>query len=214
MLEYCEEPSCVRPVHKRGKVASMIGIEGGHQIGGSLGALRLFFDSGVRYMTLTHNCDNAIASSWVSVDLESGQDGGLTDFGQAAVHEMNRLGMMVDLSHVSPNTMRDVLRITRAPVMFSHSGAYNLSRHLRNVPDDVLRSVKKNGGVVMVPAISYFMNWDNPDGATIDDMIAHVLHIANLAGWDHVGLGSDFDGSTHVVQGLEVGPYQHPIDHC
>lgn len=182
----------------------MIGVEGGHQIGSSLGVLRLFFESGVRYMTLTHNCDNAIATSWVSVDLESGKDAGLTDFGRATVHEMNRLGMLVDLSHVSPNTMRDVLRITRAPVIFSHSGAYNLSRHLRNVPDDVLRAVAKNGGVVMVPAVSYFMNWDHPDGASVDDVIDHILHIVDVAGWNHVGLGSDFDGAVHVVRGLEV----------
>lgn len=182
----------------------MIGVEGGHQTGNSLGALRLFFESGVRYMTLTHNCDNAFATSWVSVDSKSREDAGLTRFGQNLVHEMNRLGMMADLAHVSPNTMRQVLHVARAPVIFSHSGAYSVHKHLRNVPDDVLTALKQNGGIVMVPAISFFMNSEHPEDATVEDVIDHVLWIAAVAGWDHVGLGSDFDGSPSVVKGLEV----------
>lgn len=204
LLEYCTDAVCVQRAHKAGKIASMIGVEGGHQTGGSLGVLRLFFESGVRYMTLTHNCDNAFATSCVSSGLKHGKDVGLTKFGEAAVLEMNRLGMMVDLSHVSPNTMRSAIRFSRAPVIFSHSAAFNLSQHVRNVPDDVLMSLKDNGGLVMVPAVSLFLDWENPDGKTVDDLIDHILHIVKLAGWEHVGLGSDFDGSVKVLEGLEV----------
>ncbi|KAK6387188.1 hypothetical protein LTS17_000454 [Exophiala oligosperma] len=203
LFELCVTPSCVRRAHNRGRIASMIGVEGGHQTGNSLGALRLFFESGVRYMTLTHNCDNALGTSWVSVDLEAGKDDGLGKFGRDAVLEMNRLGMFVDLSHVSPQTMRDALKVARAPVIFSHSGAYSVNNHLRNVPDDVLGMVRKNGGVVMIPAIPFFMNWEHPERATIEDIIDHVHWVADKAGWEHVGLGSDFDGAPLNVKGLE-----------
>ena len=204
LLEFCTDPMCVRRSHKRGRVASMIGVEGGHQTGNSLGVLRLLFENGVRYMTLTHNCDNSFATSCVSSGLQSGHDPGLTKFGEAAVSEMNRLGILVDLSHVSPNTMRDVLRITEAPVIFSHSATYNLSQHVRNVPDDVLMDLKANGGLVMLPAISLFLDWAHPEGKTVDDLVDHILHIVNMIGWKHVGIGSDFDGSTRVLRGLEV----------
>ena len=182
----------------------MIGIEGAHQVGNSLGALRLLFETGARYVTLTHNCDNVFGTSWVSVDQTTGSDAGLTKFGQFFVQEMNRLGMMIDLSHVSPGTMRDVLLVAKAPVIFSHSGAYSVEAHGRNVPDDVLKSLKQNGGIVMVPAISVFMNAAHPEEATVDDVIDHILYIADVVGWEHVALGSDFDGSTHIVKGLEV----------
>ncbi|KAJ9615589.1 hypothetical protein H2200_001664 [Cladophialophora chaetospira] len=203
MFDLCTDPASVRRAHAQGKIASMIGMEGGHQTGNSLGALRLFFEAGVRYMTITHNSDNAFGTCWKSVDLETGKDAGLTNFGQDCIREMNRLGMMVDLSHVSPKTMRDVLKVARAPVICSHSGAYSVNKHLRNVPDDVIRALKQNGGIVMVPAIAPFMNWEHPEEATIEDMIDHILWIAELAGWSHVGLGSDFDGYTEVVKGLE-----------
>lgn len=203
-LELCFSPECVRRVHKSGKVASMIGIEGGHQTGNSLGALRLLYETGARYMTLTHNCDNAFGTSWVNMDLKTGKDAGLTDFGRAFVSEANRLGLFVDISHVSHRTMRDVLEVARAPVIFSHSGAYSVHDHLRNVPDDVLRGLKQNGGVIMVPVISLFLNSKHPEEATVEDVIDHILWIADIAGWEHVGLGSDFDGSTFVVKGIEV----------
>lgn len=182
----------------------MIGIEGGHQTGDSLGALRQLFDMGARYMTMTHNCDNSFATCHMSWNQETGEDAGLTEFGKYAIWEMNRLGMMVDLSHVSPKTMRQVLEVTKAPVIFSHSGAYDVNKHSRNVPDDVIAGLKMNGGIVMVPAISPFMNSEHPEDATIEDVVDHILHVVHVAGWEHVGLGSDFDGSTMVVKGLEV----------
>lgn len=206
-LQLCTEPLCVRSAHKAGKVASMIGIEGGHQTGNSLGALRLMFDMGARYVTITHNCDNAYATAWSSVDkTKTGRDAdpGLTDFGRELVQEMNRLGMLVDISHVSPNAMRDVLDVAQAPVIFSHSGAYGVHPMGRNVPDDVLRRLKKNGGVVMVPTISFFLRDKNPEEATVEDVVDHIMHIAEVAGWEHVGIGSDFDGSTVVAKGIEV----------
>jgi membrane dipeptidase len=133
-------------IHRTGKVASLIGIEGGHQIGGSLAALRQFYDLGARYMTLTHFKNNEFADS----ATDDPKYHGITDFGRTVIHEMNRLGMLVDLSHVSPDTMRDALKTSKAPVLFTHSDARALADHPRNVPDDVLKLVAANGGVVMV----------------------------------------------------------------
>ncbi|MFL6759998.1 dipeptidase [Sphingomonas sp.] len=133
-------------VHKTGRVASLIGIEGGHQIGGNLAALRQFYELGARYMTLTHFKNNEFADS----ATDDPKYHGINAFGRAVIHEMNRLGMLVDLSHVSPETMRDALKVTRAPVLFTHSDARALSDHPRNVPDDVLTLTAANGGVVMV----------------------------------------------------------------
>ena len=133
-------------IHKAGKVASLIGVEGGHQIGGSLAALRQYYDLGARYMTLTHFKNNEFADS----ATDDPKWHGLNDFGRTVVHEMNRLGMLVDLSHVSPDTMADALDVSKAPVIFSHSDARALSDHPRNVPDDILKRLPANGGVVMV----------------------------------------------------------------
>jgi membrane dipeptidase len=133
-------------IHRKGRVASLIGVEGGHQIGTSLAALRQFYDLGARYMTFTHFKNNEFADS----ATDDPKFHGISDFGRTVVHEMNRLGMLVDLSHVSPETMRDVLEVTKAPVIFSHSDARALSDHPRNVPDDVLAMLPANGGVVMV----------------------------------------------------------------
>jgi membrane dipeptidase len=133
-------------IHKAGRVASLIGIEGGHQIGGSLAALRQFYRLGARYMTITH----FKTTEWADSATDDPKWGGLNDFGRVVVAEMNRLGMLVDLSHVSPGTMADVLDVTKAPVVFTHSDARALSDHPRNVPDDILRRIPANGGVVMV----------------------------------------------------------------
>ncbi|MEO6800716.1 MAG: dipeptidase [Rhodanobacter sp.] len=138
--------------HKAGRIASLIGIEGGHQIDNSLPVLRDMYVLGARYMTLTHTRDN----DWADSATDAPKHRGLTPFGHAVVHEMNRLGMLVDLSHVSPDTMRDALKTSRAPVMFSHSGARALDDHPRDVPDDVLKLVAHNRGIVMATfATSY-----------------------------------------------------------
>jgi membrane dipeptidase len=133
-------------IHKAGKVASLVGIEGGHQINDSLPVLRQMYDAGARYMTLTH----ALNNRWADSATANPQHGGLTDFGRQVVGEMNRLGMLVDLSHVSEDTMKDALEVAQAPVIFSHSGAKGVADHARNVSDEVLALLKRNGGVVMV----------------------------------------------------------------
>ncbi len=136
----------IERIHKEGRIAGLIGVEGGSMIDDSMAVLRDFYRLGVRYMTLTHS----LTTDWADSATDKPQHQGLTKFGVAVVHEMNRLGMLVDLSHVSPDTMRDALRVTRAPVIFSHSSARALVDYPRDVPDDVLRLVKKNHGVVMV----------------------------------------------------------------
>jgi membrane dipeptidase len=141
-------------IHKKGKVASLIGIEGGRQIGGSLAALRQFYRLGARYMTLTHNQ----TTEWADSATDDPKYGGLSPFGVEVVREMNRLGMLVDLSHVSADTMKDAIAASRAPVIFSHSSARGLVGHLRNVPDDVLQLLPANGGVVMVNFVPDFIS--------------------------------------------------------
>ncbi|HEX8574069.1 MAG TPA: dipeptidase [Allosphingosinicella sp.] len=145
-LEMASTAADIRRIHKAGRIASLIGIEGGHQIGNSPAALRRFHALGARYMTLTHSKNN----DWADSATDDPRHDGLTPFGRAIVREMNRLGMMVDLSHVSPKAMRDAIAATRAPVIFSHSNARALMDHARNVPDDVLKLLPANGGVVMV----------------------------------------------------------------
>ncbi|HET9810253.1 MAG TPA: dipeptidase [Sphingomicrobium sp.] len=145
-LELARTADDVVRIHRDGKIASMMGIEGGHQIDGSLAALRQFYRLGARYMTLTHFKNN----EWADSATDDPEHHGLTDFGRTVVHEMNRLGMLVDLSHVSPETMRDAIEASKAPVIFSHSDARALSDHPRNVPDDILRMLPAKGGVVMV----------------------------------------------------------------
>ncbi|HEY4671041.1 MAG TPA: dipeptidase [Gemmatimonadaceae bacterium] len=144
----------IRREYKEGKLASLLGLEGGHAIENSLGALRAYYDLGVRYMTLTHN----VTLDWADAALDSAKHNGLTPFGDSVVREMNRLGMMVDLSHVSPGTMSDALNDTQAPVIFSHSGARALVDVPRNVPDSILRRVSVNGGIVMVPFVTGFVS--------------------------------------------------------
>src|SRR5437868_3545151 len=141
-------------IHKTGRVASLIGIEGGHQLGGNLAALRQFYELGARYMTLTHFKNN----EWADSATDDPKYHGLNDFGRTVIHEMNRLGMLVDLSHVSDDTMRDALKASKAPVIFSHSSARALDDHPRNVPDDILKLTAANGGVVMVNFYDGFLS--------------------------------------------------------
>ncbi|MBI1723312.1 MAG: membrane dipeptidase [Gemmatimonadetes bacterium] len=224
--------------HRQGKIASLMGIEGGHAIENSLGALRLFYDLGVRYMTLTWNND----VPWADANIGAHLHNGLTPFGYEVVREMNRLGMLVDLSHVSDSVMAQVLRTSAAPVIFSHSSARALADHPRNVPDWILRGLPQNGGVVMVNFNCGFVDsamaaqsgarrraqaqlrvqfggdsvgyrtalaaWDaaHPASAarpTIAQVADHIDHIRRVAGVDHVGYGSDFDGISCTPRGLE-----------
>ena len=231
----------IRRIHKAHKIASLIGIEGGHQINDSLAVLREFYAAGARYMTLTHSTDTA----WADSATDAPKHAGLTPFGVEVVKEMNRLGMLVDLAHVSPETMRTALAASAAPVIFSHSSARALVDHPRNVPDDILRTLAANGGIVMANfAPSYVSTarnqWEadhaaevartntppfaglyvgQPERAhaalaawetqhprpeaTLAQVADHVEHIAKVAGVDHVGLGSDFDGIPAGPTGLE-----------
>jgi membrane dipeptidase len=145
-LELASTADDFERIHRRGKIASVMGVEGGHQIGGSMAALRQYYRLGVRYMTLTHFATN----DWADSATDDPKYGGLSPFGVEVVKEMNRIGMLVDLAHVSPDTMKDAIEASKAPVIFSHSNARALSDHPRNVPDDVLAMLPANGGVVMV----------------------------------------------------------------
>ncbi|HET9143506.1 dipeptidase [Actinophytocola sp.] len=180
-----------------GRVASLIGAEGGHSIAGSLGVLRALHRLGVRYMTLTHNKN----VPWADSATDEPAAGGLTGFGRAVVAEMNRLGMLVDLSHVAPATMRDALDTSSAPVIFSHSSCRAVHDHPRNVPDDVLSRLADNGGVCMVTFVPKFVSAQSP--ATVADVVAHVEHAREVAGIDHIGLGGDYDGVGELPNGLE-----------
>lgn len=153
-LELARTADDVVRIHRGGRVASMIGVEGGRQIGGSLAALRQYYNLGARYMTLTHNQ----TTEWADSATDDPKYGGLSPFGVEVVHEMNRIGMLVDLSHVSADTMKDAIAASKAPVIFSHSSARGLVGHLRNVPDDVLQLLPANGGVVMVNFVPDFVS--------------------------------------------------------
>src|SRR3954452_15368048 len=153
-LELARSADDVVRIHKSGRVASMIGVEGGRQIGGSLAALRQYYNLGARYMTLTHNQ----TTEWADAATDEPKYDGLNPFGVTVVHEMNRIGMLVDLSHVAAATMKDAIAATRAPVIFSHPSARALVDHVRNVPDDVLRLLPANGGVVMVNFVPDFIS--------------------------------------------------------
>ena len=169
-LELALSTSDIRRIFRAKKVASLLGLEGGHAIENSLGLLRDYYDLGVRYMTLTHN----VTLDWADAALDSARHGGLTSFGDSVVREMNRLGMLVDLAHVSPATMSDALNVSRAPVIFSHSAARAMVDVARNIPDSILRRVPANGGVVMVPFVTGFVSpvvadYDRALGAAMRD---------------------------------------------
>ena len=228
-------------VHKAHRIAALIGVEGGHQINNSLAVLRAYYDGGARYMTLTHSSN----TDWADSATDTPAHHGLTPFGREVVREMNRLGMLVDLAHVSADTMRAALTMTEAPVIFSHSSARALVDHPRDVPDDVLELVAKNGGVVMVNFFPGYVSearrrWDADRAAeqaryssppfgglyigqperiaaalraweqahlkppvVLADVADHIEHIRRVAGVDHVGIGSDFDGIPEAPVGLE-----------
>ncbi|XP_030572031.1 dipeptidase 1 [Drosophila novamexicana] len=199
----------IEQTHRTGKIASLIGVEGGHAIGTSLSVLRMFYQLGARYLTLTHTCNTPWADC-CKVD-EPGKYphiGGLSQFGKLVVKEMNRLGMIVDLSHVSVPTMLDALATSRAPLIFSHSSAHAICNSSRNVPDHVLQRIAINGGLVMVAFYPHFVSCSGQ--ATLHDVVAHINHIREVAGIDHVGIGAGYDGVNLVPKGLEdVSKYPH-----
>jgi membrane dipeptidase len=205
-LEMAFTVADIRRLHRTGKIAALMGIEGGHAIEDSLAALRLFHRLGVRYLTLTHTNTNnwADAAGGISIAAEK-RHNGLSDFGREVVREMNRLGMMVDISHVSDETFDDVIEVTRSPVIASHSSARALTNVPRNLTDEMLRTVARNGGVVMVNFYNGFINTEyarpgmarpsrSAQTATLEMLMQHFEHIIKIAGIDHVGIGSDFDG--------------------
>ncbi len=230
-LAFATTVADIEQARSEGRIASLLGMEGGHAIENSLGALRMFYELGVRYMTLTHSQNN----DWADA---AGQDehNGLTPFGKEVVREMNRLGMLVDISHVSPKTMSDTLDIAVAPVIFSHSNAHGMTGHMRNVPDAILKRLPDNGGVVMASFIDVFntpgydeweagfsafrgdVKWGEPryealreeyvvdhpvPKAGIMDVADHIEYIARVAGPEHVGIGSDFFGDPQwMAEGL------------
>jgi membrane dipeptidase len=183
------------------QIASILEIEGLHQIANSASILHLYHTLGVRYATLTHECHNAFADSATPLFP---QHRGLSPAGETLIHEMNRAGIIVDLAHVSYKTMLDALNVSIALVIFSHSSAFALCPHERNVPDDVLRLVQENNGVVMVPFYPAYTRCDDPLQASIEDVANHIQYIGGLIGYRHVRLGSYFDGMPAGVIGLEV----------
>lgn len=225
-----------RTIRDSGQIASLLGAEGGHSIENSLDNLHVLAERGVRYLTLTHSD----TIDWADSATDEPRHGGLTPFGLDVVHEMNRIGMLVDLSHVSVDTMRDALDATESPVIASHSNSYALAPHPRNIPDDILQAIGDGGGVIMVVFFSGFVVAETArqmtrmfdelrrlrgelagdeaaidtgldrlqrrqdlDRGTVADVVNHIEHIAEVAGIDAVGIGSDFDGTFLTPQGLE-----------
>ena len=225
----------IERIQKSGKIASLMGVEGGHCIEDSIENLRRLNKLGAGYMTLTHSDTLA----WADAATDEPKHQGLTPFGEEIIREMNRLGMLVDLSHVSEETMKDAIRVSSAPVIFSHSSARAVADHPRNVSDEVLLQVKKNGGIVMVNFFSGFVHpesarkranmfqvnrdlraqfpleadykaarkrWDaeHPiERGSVHDVVDHIDHIVKIAGIDHVGIGSDYDGVSMLPEQLD-----------
>jgi len=203
----------IRAAAAAGKIAGLMGLEGGHAIQDDLGNVENFYDLGIRYMTLTWSNTNG----WADSSGDAPRHGGLTDFGRAVVREMNRLGMLVDVSHVSDKTFWDVIDVTRAPVIASHSSARALVDVPRNMSDEMLRAVGLNGGVVMVNFGGSFIDprkagtWNalrdillhfGPSPVPLAFLLDQIEHVARTAGFDHVGLGSDFDGTLFLPEGV------------
>ena len=205
-LEMAFTVADIRRIHKSKKIAALMGIEGGHAIEDSLSALRQFYKLGIRYMTLTHTNTNNWADSAGGIgNPPEKRHGGLSDFGREVVAEMNRLGMMVDISHVGDETFWDVIEVTKSQVIASHSSCRALTNVPRNLTDDMLKAVAKNGGVVMINFYNGFINTEyakpgdpvptkTAQTATLEMLMAHFDHAIKVAGIDHVGIGSDFDG--------------------
>jgi len=194
----------IESAHRQGKIAALIGVEGGHAIENSLRVLRIFHALGARYMTLTHSNTNDWADS--SGDLDNPKaphHGCLTDFGRQVIAEMNRLGMMVDVSHVSDKTFWDVLAVSKAPIFASHSSCRALCDHPRNLTDEMIRTLARKGGVIQINFNPGFLTRRAAPPANLDDVVAHIDHAVEVGGVDAVGIGSDFDGIDQAPVGLE-----------
>jgi membrane dipeptidase len=241
-LRFVTDANGIVETKKSGKIALMIGVEGGHAIEDSLDTLRDFYAKGARYMTLTHVNTN----NWCDSSGDAGKHGGLTDFGRTVVRTMNDIGMIVDISHVSDNAYYQTVETTRVPVVATHSSCRAICRHPRNMTDDMLKALAKNGGVCMINFYAAFISdevaqvlmkaqkrpkaektdlggpeeapndatdWNefvkwyaalNCPKATIDQVVDHIVHAATVAGIDHVGIGTDFDGVPALPQGIET----------
>jgi membrane dipeptidase len=240
VLTFCTDSAGIRAAKRDGKLALMIGVEGGHAIEDSLDTLRELYGLGARYMTLTHVNTN----NWCDSSGDAARHGGLSDFGRDVVRTMNDLGMIVDISHISDDAFRDVIETTRVPVVATHSSCRAICRHPRNMTDDMLRALARNGGVCMINFFSAFISdavaevimkaqkrpkkeqdglggteempddrtdWDTYlewfltlgcPSATLDEVADHIFHAADVAGIDHVGIGSDYDGVPSLPEGL------------
>ncbi len=209
-LRFARTAADARAAIAEGRIASLIGVEGGAQLDGSLAVLRQYARLGARYLTLTWSQ----TIDWADSATDEPRHGGLTDFGREVVREMNRIGVLVDLAHVSPDTMRDALAVSTRPVMVSHSAARALCDHPRNVPDDVLAAIGAGGGVVMVAFVPAFLSparrdWvldgeqGDPPPVGIAELADHIEHVRDVAGVHAVGLGADYDGTDDMPSGLE-----------
>ena len=205
VFEQAKTADDLERIARAGKIGSMMGIEGGYSIERSLANIERLYDRGCRYMTLTHSK----SLTWADSATDDPRCDGLSKFGEEVIREMNRVGMLVDLSHVSAKCMHRSLDVTKAPVIFSHSSARAINSHTRNVPDDVLRRMKTNGGVVMVNFYSRYVipeklvKSNERARGSIHDVVDHLEHIIRVAGINHVGLGSDFDGVPRLPTQLE-----------
>ncbi|KAJ3262785.1 dipeptidase 1 (renal) [Chytriomyces hyalinus] len=200
-FEFATSTTDIKRITSTGKIASLIGLEGGHQIDASMGTLRMMYDLGVRYMTLTHSC----ATAWADSSNPPFVHDGLGPDGAKFIYEMNRLGIMVDLSHVSHKVMDQTIRTSAAPVIFSHSSVFAVTNHTRNVPDDILQLVKEKDGVVMINFYKEYVRGvdDVGDAVGMGRVVEHMLHVKNLIGARHLGMGADYDGDIVPVDGLE-----------
>ncbi len=202
LIEIAYTPDDIERIHASGRLATVIGMENGFLIGKDLSLLKTYYDLGGRYLTLAHQGHNDIADSSTPrprLGDEPSEHGGLSPFGEEVVAEMNRLGMMVDVSHISKEAALDAMRVSRAPVIASHSSTRALADVERNMDDETLLALKDNGGVIQIVALGRYVKSDGSSPATVQDFVDHIDHAVGLIGIDHVGISSDFDGGGGIA---------------